>query len=376
MNETESNVYDLVYPSPVTLKEISSIVVAVQLWRKEICPHIEKERRKLNVKLNLKENDIRLRNVIPNLPSAIYDYLEEYVEIFRVSILRWLNYHRENIFTSCDYGSLKNILIRFHDFSWDWNGTIHYARTAKRMILCDQFDEDEKFKIACLYCFEDDIKRIWPSVSSNMDWSSIDFDHFPQLFYWICFLRNELDKVPNPRNVSIDEAMLYKCKSQSVNDSFVKYFWDRIPFDKQAQIVIERYVTWSLIFCRFILQKLNKHNLEMFLNAKGAVFLGFLLYFGDASELRTALRTWMYIQNRISSSLFISYVDKSFRCECYMGAEFYSYNKRYLFSKIWKSAPQHLKRSAIQNILSNSPYPSSPGHPFQRKQVKFLFVLL
>ncbi|XP_065217210.1 uncharacterized protein LOC135843309 [Planococcus citri] len=377
MDETISNVHDLIYPSPVTLKEISSIVVVAELWREEICAHIEGDRLQNLYFLYSSENknNIRLKTVIPNLPSVIHDFLQDYVETFRVSIFRWLHYHQENVF-ACSEGGVRSILSRFYDFSWDWNGTIHYPRTAKRMMLCDQFTEDEKFKIACLYCFEDDIKQIWPFISAKMDLHCVDFHDFPQLFYWICFLRNELHKVPNPRNSTTAEEMLYECESKSINHSFVKYFWDRVPSDKQPQIVIERFKIWSELFCRFILQKLNQHQLEMFLTAKGADFIGFLLCFESAS-IRCAFGSWMYIQNVISSSHFISYVNESLRLEAVTGELFYASNKAYLFREIWKSAPQHLKRSALENVLSNNPsYLSENKLVHERKPVKFLIALL
>lgn len=36
MTEIVSNLYDLIYPSPMTLKEIASGAVAVELWRWEL----------------------------------------------------------------------------------------------------------------------------------------------------------------------------------------------------------------------------------------------------------------------------------------------------------------------------------------------------
>ncbi|XP_065204535.1 uncharacterized protein LOC135834533 [Planococcus citri] len=384
MNETESNVYDLIYPSPVTLKEISSIVLAVELWSEEISAHIESECLQ-NLELDLKKSNIRLKNVIPDLPSSTYNFLEEYVDTFGKSIAQWLTYHHDNIFTGCDGSPKSTFLSRFHDFSWDWNGTIHYTRTAKRMMLCDRFTKEEKFKIACVYCFEDDIKRIWPTVRWNMDFrlSRVAFDRFdpmrkfPQLFYWICFLRNNLDKVPKPCYMSTDAATLFNCGSESINHSFLKYFWDRIPSDSDnlAVLVRKRYAIWSQIFCRFILHKLNKHNLERFLSVLGTEFMWFLFKFGDALELCTALRTWKYIQNEISSSHFISYVNKSFQYEAGLG--FYAFNRGYLFREIWKSAPQHLKRSAVENVLSkNSLYLLRPWTRSEHRPVKFFIILL
>ncbi|XP_065203878.1 uncharacterized protein LOC135833973 [Planococcus citri] len=338
------SVYDLTYPSPITLKEISSIVVAVELWRDEICVHLESKRLH---ELDFKK-DTRLENKIPNLPSVIYNLLEGYVDTFRKSITKWQKYHYRNVFD--DSGSM-NVLSRFHDFAWDWDGAIHEERTAKRMMLCDRFTEDEKFKIACLYCFEDDIKQIWPSVSQTKDSNGNNFRTCPQQYYWICYLRNELHKIPNPYNEPIDNFMIFSlcefnCKSR--NHSSVMYFWNRLPSGSWSPIVYE-FLYRRVVFVRFILPKLNNHQLDILVAKYGAYLVEFLLKF--ASTIVHVLPTWTYIRSRIDISNFSRLIDQLLCAEAIGGNHLHSRSVVYLFDEIWKSAPHHFKRSVLDDAL-------------------------
>ncbi|XP_065209133.1 uncharacterized protein LOC135837698 [Planococcus citri] len=332
MMETVSDVYDLTYPSPVSLQEISSIVVAADLWRK-----------------GLKKN-IKLENLIPYLPSAIYNSLKEYVRTLRDSIWSWRNYHSFCRVFDCSW---LVILNRFNDFAWDWDGTIHEERTAKRMMMCDRFTQVEKFKIACVYCFEDDIKQIWPSVSEMMKLDEINFFYCPEQYYWICYLQNKLHWIPIVNRYPIAEEMLIRssaleCKWR--NRSFLVYFWNRLPSDSQppSQVYSNHY--WREQFARFILPILNEHQLDIFVAKDGCHLIQSLM--ADESTLLHVLPTWMYIRSRIDLRNFLHFINGLLE-EKYIHSHFNSKRVSNLFSEIWNSAPQHFKRSVLDDVLYN-----------------------
>ncbi|XP_065209132.1 uncharacterized protein LOC135837694 [Planococcus citri] len=349
MMETVSDVYDLFYPSPVSLKEISSIVVAADLWRKEICSRLESN--KNSHELRLKKN-IALEHTTLNLPSAIHNLVERYVHTFRDSIFSWQEYHRCRVF---DRSGRMNIWSRFDDFAWDWDGTIHEERTAKRMMMCDRLTKVEKFKIACLYCFEDDIKQIWPSVRKTNELNiKIDFNNRPELYYWICYLRNELHLIPNENNYPIDELMIIKSsalESRWRNRSYVMYFWNRLPSDSQPPRQAYSNHKWLQLFVRFILPKLNEYQLDIFVAKNGCDVIESLLTF--ESTLAHVLPTWMYIRSRVDLKDFTRFINGLLEEKYFCGAYFHSEKVWNLCSKIWKSAPQHFKRAVLDDVLYN-----------------------
>ncbi|XP_065210319.1 uncharacterized protein LOC135838564 [Planococcus citri] len=389
MAETTSPVYDLTYPSAVTLEEMSAIAIVAELWREEIA---RAEIKTLN-ELKLAK-DIVLKKVTPNIPSTIYGLLIEYTAKFCVSIADWIKYHSKDVLFDTDYNSSwikyhsKNVLFdtdsnsyiellnKFHDFVWDWNGDIHYVRTAKRMMLSDRFAAVEKFKIACWYCFEDDIERIWPFVSSNFDLAQIDFNVRPLLYYWICCLRNELNILPNPQDEPIDELMFSNCRSFFS----LEYFWNRVPHERRSRPTSVLSTFHSSLFARFTLRRLNEFELEEFLAETGVNFMYSLLIF--AREKVHVLPAWMYIRNKLNRSQFIRLIEKLLEHE----TRFFTAKERlnsddevYLCCEIWKNYPENMKQWVLNDVLLNETLFKSPctrSSDTQPREMRFLITVL
>ncbi|XP_065203988.1 uncharacterized protein LOC135834076 [Planococcus citri] len=347
MTETVSEVYDLAYPSPITLKEISSIAVVAKLWRREIYAYLESN----NSRKFILPKHIRLKNLIPDMPSTIYNQLSSYT-MFRKSIKEWVWYHRGKVFSSennysTEGSCLNDILSRFHDFSWDWNGAIHYVRTAKRMLQCDRFSLEEKFIIACLYCFEDDIKRIWPSVSTKIDLKKFGLYEFPQLFYWANELHmSPYSSYPLDHDLSIYEILSLSNPHNSHNHSSLEYFWNRIPFNRREATVILMHIKYVELFARFIVQQLREHELEVFLarRASGLIFSLLICDFGRCS----VLPTWMYIRNKMSGDQFHILIMDLLFIEA-MGDLIEE--SLTLCLEIWYSSPQHIKQPIFDDLV-------------------------
>ncbi|XP_065219461.1 uncharacterized protein LOC135844974 [Planococcus citri] len=382
MTETTSRVHDLAFPSPIPLKEISAIVLVAELWREEIA----RTEIKTEHELKLVKNIILLRKIIANIPSEIRDLLVEYVAKFETSIKTWLVLHSfilvSHLCLPCDK------LSTFHDFVWDWNGNIDNVRTAKRIMLCDRFTAVVKFKIACLYCFEDDIRRIWPFVSSNfidLKLNEIDFFHRTrqygsiQFFYWIYCLRNELHNMPNPYNVQIEEMVLGFCEFDSY--SCAEYFWNRIPYERRLQATCQDgHVTIcdSDVFVRFFLQRLDDLQLAIFLTEIGVEFISKLL----ANEFKIyVLPAWMYIRNKMNKSHFTRIIEKllnmetnSFTAKERLNSE----DEVYICCELWRNSPENLKRSALNDLLSNEEVFKRIGteKPEPLREMRFLITVL
>ncbi|XP_065203945.1 uncharacterized protein LOC135834031 [Planococcus citri] len=374
MADSLSAVYDLGYPSPITLKEITSIVVVVELWRKEINAYLQSNNPD---KFHLTQH-IRPKNLIPDMPSIIYNQLSDYIVTFRKSIKSWLLYHRDKVVISRDDNEDKfnNILSRFRDFSWDWNGAIHYVRTARRMMQCDRLSLEEKFRIACLYCFENDIKRIWPSVSSKIDLRKFCLTTFPQLFYWV----DELLKSPHTYYsyiLSSMEGILYS--DISVNQSSLEYFWNRLPSEGRTRPPVYLYGTRVELFARFILPQLSEHELEVFLTKCGFRLI-YTLVVCDLGRW-SVLPIWMYIRNKISGPEFRKVIAYLLLLEIRGDLPGSSKLKivMYLCDEIWCSAPRHLKQPVFDYLLLEpSSFLGSRRRimPTKPRQMKLLIAIL
>ncbi|KAL6953385.1 hypothetical protein U1Q18_051798 [Sarracenia purpurea var. burkii] len=74
------------------------------------------------------------------MPLAIDCMIREYVNKFSASQYHWLQEHFSKVF-HFHRTLLNDVLNDFDDFVSDWDGTIDYVRTAKRMISCDGLSE-------------------------------------------------------------------------------------------------------------------------------------------------------------------------------------------------------------------------------------------
>ncbi|CAG7725327.1 unnamed protein product [Allacma fusca] len=228
-----SNVYD---PEPAVpaLKENSTIAIAFQVLRSEV--HKYRTKNELE-NFNPEELHTSLREKLPDLPTSIYDTIEEYVKKLGLSVENWLKEHYKRVLFF-HYGRRNYVLYDFDDFVSDSAGGIDYVKTAERMVRCDRFNNAVKFKVACMYCFEDDVRRIWPSVWKEVGLDQIQFDDCPQLYYWICRLSKQLDKIPlRQEDDSIDGKMFNACIRSS--GTSWEYFWNRLSPDIQLQKALD-----------------------------------------------------------------------------------------------------------------------------------------
>ncbi|XP_065223492.1 uncharacterized protein LOC135847736 isoform X2 [Planococcus citri] len=346
MAEITSEVYDIIHPTPVSLIQLSAITVSLEVWRRKVNKYrIKGKLEKFDPYYKLERLDTWLKKMLPDLPSMIYQMIEKVLSKFRGSMLSWaINHDRKGF---CTDGSND-----FDDFVCDYDGCIDYAKTAERMMLWEGFSSEMKFTVACMYFFEDDIRRIWPSVSANLNVGFIDFDKCPQLCYWICRLTNKLDKIPTRRSETVDERMFTEC--MPYNRPSVEYFWNRIPVEKQVRIAVDELSGYD--FVRFVLPKLDDVQLDEFVNDSNSDGL-YNVFLNLHSDEWVVLRTWFHIRNVIKETNFTNLIIRMFDVEDYFSVadEHFSPGEwAFLCCQIWKHTPLNLKRSTINVFSSGS----------------------
>ncbi|XP_065224205.1 uncharacterized protein LOC135848260 isoform X3 [Planococcus citri] len=333
-------------PALITLQELSAITVAREIWRCEVnnC----RTNNELE-KLTPKKLRISFKSKVPDLPTTIDSTIEKYVTKFCLSMENWLEQHYYRVFIF-HYGHLNYVLQDFDDFVCDYNGTIDYVKTAERMMRCNKFGDVEKFKIACTYFFEDDIRRIWPFVCKKVGPHNIEFDNCPQIYYWIFCLRNELHKIPTSEHQSVDEAMFDRY--MPYNRPSLEYFWNRMSYQNQIHSAARLVQLKDEFYIRFILTKLDYQQLYEFVNMKGCDLICDLLrkrYF----EAEFVLEVWMCMRNVMNKGNFTKLVVDMLQTEStrpYTEEKNDHKNWLCLCRELWHSAPHDLRQSAIKNI--------------------------
>ncbi|XP_065225956.1 uncharacterized protein LOC135849442 isoform X3 [Planococcus citri] len=351
MTEISSEVYDIFHPTPVSLKQISAIAVSRGVW----CCEMNYYRNGRLSRFHPKIERNSLKSMLPILPSAIFELIYEYVVKFGSSLKSWLHCHYDKVSPFRD--RCKNeILQEFDDFVYDHNGLIDHTRTAKRLMHCIFLKECEKFRIACTYFFEDHIMRIWPNVRTEMNTArDARFDLHPQLYYWICYLKNELNMVTIQRPFSsIDELMFDECLPD--NRPSVEYFWFRIPVQRRLHKAFYLFDRNVNSFLKFILQKLDDQQLNQFVNGKGCELMIVLSARIRNLEEELFLPTWKYIKSRVNDNTLAYLISNMFQHEAGGFEKFSSTTTlkhwSFLCSEIWDKINPDLKPSIVGSVLS------------------------
>ncbi|XP_065223541.1 uncharacterized protein LOC135847769 [Planococcus citri] len=355
MAEITSDVFDIFHPTPAPLRELSAIVISLEICRCEINKHRSsntlKEFRPSGELISLKTILI----LVPDLPSVIYPMIDKYVKIFGHSMNGWLQSHYRIVF-HFHYNNQNSVLEFFEDYVCDYDGTIHYERTAKRMMHCDRFDVHQKFLIACTYCFKDDIIRIWAALGlKKTDSLYVNYSKNSHFKYWSYFLENV------PMEDDLVEEMMFR-DFMPLNGPSLEYFWNRDPPEKCLQKANDLFVRDLRSFVRYILPKLDHQQLDEFLKDNGCELMHALLKNSNYDE-EFILRTWLYVRNAMSEIVFTNLVMKILKCELmggYMGPKSESDqvdrdsgNFLHLCCELWNIAPESLKRSFVEQFASN-----------------------
>lgn len=365
MND-QPRLYDLFHPAPAALKKICATKVAIKLWRQEII-----KRRangtldKLVFDRNIQTNIMEFPPPFEDLPTVllVIPTIDKHINIFRLSIKNWLSYHITNGFLP------TKVLHKFDDFVGDFDGDIDYRRTAQQMILCDGISRVDKFKFACLYCLENDIVKIWPSISSRIDLNEINFYKFPQLFYWICRLRNQLYKIPIPGDLVkfVNAALLFRIiSSKHAHWSCLEYFFDRVASVKRMPCVKYIFASFPQLFYRYVLAKLDKEELEEF-QKSNRTEMWWYIYQTISWRSHYATAVWTYVKPLTTESYFIHLFQQMI---------VHQTDIHYLACfEIWKLIPDDFKQSTIKNVLLKDSLFREDGRNNPEPAKKFSFIL-
>ncbi|XP_065202578.1 uncharacterized protein LOC135832948 [Planococcus citri] len=338
-SENSTKVYDRVYPSPPSLKQISSVAIAANLWRKIINDNAN---RSSNTSSGLKMIlGSSVKNMLPDLPSTIYP-----------NIVRSFSNIQFSLFT----GWFTNVSDKFNEIVCDFDGFIDYDKLAKRAVLCERISDLEKFKIACRYCLIDDAMRIWPSISEQLNLSDINFENDPVVYYWLCHFRNQLDAIPlvDHNLATIDEHLIEILNPK--NWSAVEYFWNHLKPESRIENAKYLLENNQYLFSKYILVRLKDEELNRLMVETD--LMKFLLngeYRIEGCQNMDLggpcfLAAWNYVKHKISVQSFIQLVQEILKQQ--NGNAYYisndSDNPSFSY-ELWSSAPQQLRNSIIRD---------------------------
>ncbi|KAL6977999.1 hypothetical protein U1Q18_050369 [Sarracenia purpurea var. burkii] len=304
---------------PATLRKLCTVAVTAQLWRHEITKY-----------------DFHARPLKPGLPMA-----KSIPEISKPV---------EKLIDKCIEPS---------------DCTIDYELTARNLIDCVDVGVICKYKVACTYCFEEDIRRLWNDLPPEYhELSSVLYTANSLVRYWDC--RMKVD--PSLSGSSSMNIQLFD-KLEPENWSAWRYCWSRLPADQRIDkaVAMIDYLSVLKKYVKYLIPLLTKFELVKVLPRCSKSIVNVLAT--SPENVTYALQTWQFMKHFTTRDSFVKmFIDvlssdldvntqqfasiiqnhdkrKSFKF--YDLAHMMNVNVSCLLYEIWQNSPDHLQTHLV-----------------------------
>ncbi|XP_065214024.1 uncharacterized protein LOC135841136 [Planococcus citri] len=228
---------------------------------------------------------------------AIQSAMQEYACFLKKECQDW-----DNSFVSYKFLERPTkqitVLDRFHDFIYENEGFIDDVRTARSMISCGRFSVIDQYAIACSYCFEDEIRRIWPLLSKEMDIVSVSAEEHYLIHYWTHVMMNQTETLHSASTMLL---------SGSFNESSMQFFFDQIPtLERKAQTVEDIFnfdMSTTTLCMRYLIPKQDDEFLKVLVSYFGFKIL--LRLMSKEYDRFYVLPFWMRTRDFFSGDAFV-----------------------------------------------------------------------
>lgn len=236
------------------------------------------------------------------IPEQLRDLVKDYPSFIERQLMNWLCYHQERILFLLIDPNMINCIIDV--IVWRPDATIDYVSTARNMLVSHYLKDIQKYRLACTYCFEDEIRNT-SSAIIDKDSIGLTLKENPLEYYWSCYSKNELNKINIGDAPSIESYMLTRTRVN--NWASIEYFFDRL--DSEEQIVKAKYLIrkYGITFQTALLLKLNAiQQNRVFTECSTVIITNYakLPWYN-----KCALIIWQRYKNLVTSSAFSKMID-------------------------------------------------------------------
>ncbi|XP_065219807.1 uncharacterized protein LOC135845266 [Planococcus citri] len=257
-DESNEDCYIYLYVVP-SLQEIASHEIVREIWHRNLStyPPIKGEETNVipcNKFLEYCDEYVcqqQSKEMITHLkvPHRVEEKLKNSLRKFCEEITRWVAHLLRIVFRhKC---LRKSHEIRGIDPKWCiWSiyGKIDYEKSARKILEIGSLTDLHKFLIMCEFYMEDEIKKFSLNLLPSEFIEKVKFSTNRSCFYWICFLKNELWRMPvqNPLFAYLEYlddfdlfehmSKYYRIKIHPDCRYSNKFFWYRLSKDDQVRI--------------------------------------------------------------------------------------------------------------------------------------------
>ncbi|XP_065218655.1 uncharacterized protein LOC135844396 isoform X7 [Planococcus citri] len=319
----------------VKLEKMASVILAIALWNRAIEDGVmTPEMISKQYDWCALDKEVRKWVKALPLPKSLAAKTMNHFYTVESSVRDWISYLFQMVFfdegTKCDLYQYLGYII------WHPNGIVNSAETARNLLKSNALSVGEKFRLACTYCLQEDIVRIWPTVKYDHQVVSIEVDRSPFLmYYWKCYCAGQLQNIRMRSDVSIEEYMIRK---PSVNNwPAIEYFFDRLDAERRVPMVIsliDDFDGHGACFQKLLLAKLEESQRLPVIMGQLAQIVRNYAEWGDNEEI---INTWYYVRDMISERDFLALFDVMLERS----------TKDFVLTEIWSTARHDFKRYVL-----------------------------
>lgn len=295
------------------------------------------------------------------LPTCLKKKIEVYIHTIHLQIFMWMQYHLSHC--RLDLGPPKELF-------WTSYGTIDKKKTAEVLISDDSIDVATRCKLACIYCLEDDIRKLWNEVPDRQKKTFYSVKDPYTVFqmelveFWSLYINGENDcirKIARRRLNKVCSPFQYafECAVSSGSKVATEYFLQKLNPKKalNAALSIPNSIHYKFTPCMndppgeyntevliFLLSKMNKTQRKQFFRQRSVQVLKCCLEWPWQSLfLEMARRVWRFLDRGECIIVLTSILFK-------MLVQDYNYKK--LFQDVWEQMPDTDKNYIINGNRS------------------------
>ncbi|XP_065219367.1 uncharacterized protein LOC135844910 [Planococcus citri] len=277
--------------------------------------------------------------------SRCVETLGNCFENFYEEIKRWVMHLLKMVFRhTCLRGSHEMYGIDPKWCVWSANGKIDYEKSARKILDIGGLTDLHRFLIMCEYCMEDEIKKFSLDLLPLEFVEKVNFNAHCSSFYWICFLKNELHKMPVENPILADHGRW--CVEYSDCRFSQKFFWYRLSNDDQVNVVIDwiRNGLRHSLDCTFfkqILSAMSWFQQKQLLSELSEMSDKIIICFATRSrESRIVLWMWKHFKGKMDVEQF-----PKFFCDAMCNG-----TPTLTLIEIWETASDHQRNYFILNM--------------------------
>ncbi|XP_065219915.1 uncharacterized protein LOC135845352 [Planococcus citri] len=317
-NETSSDDFVL-HPRLPSLQEMAYNQIAIAVWygysrtasRRRYYEQYRYSDYLWNNKLELMDCDELIKTL--TMPRFMKKILKKYLKKVREETLSCTIFFKYELLSE-NLEEHRIAQVDWKYFVWCPEGRINYKSTAIKMLHSDVLTKVQKFVIVSNFCLENEIKIFHLNRRPMKNFiRKVNQDIDPLLFYWICYLKNELHTItPVSFLRSYDyrdgENMIYKNKNH--REAF-DYFWNGLSAEHRVSFISDRLRTFENSFWNdsWFYEMSHDQLTNLLLRQPVAVILVFIK---EIEMPEWAIMAWMRCKNTISNEQFVKLLGSIF----------------------------------------------------------------